>query len=260
MSVSVKSSSLPETPALVIQPDRLATGRSAALHVTDLLERILKEQGAARVIFACAPSQNEFLDALIEVSTERVDWSKVTGFHMDEYVGMTPEHSASFRRYLQDHFLSQVRLGEFYPLQGDVPDLQKECGRYTALLQASPIDLICLGIGENGHLAFNDPPVADFADPETVKVVELDHACRMQQVHDGCFSQLDAVPKHALTLTLPVFQSARYLSVVVLGARKAKAVEAALKGEITTQCPASILRACRAVTLFLDSAASRLVV
>jgi len=239
-----------------IHKDREAVGKASASHVISILESILATQTSARVIFACAPSQNEFLATLVRDSKNRIDWSRVNGFHMDEYIGLAAAHPASFRSYLQNHFLSQVTLGSFSSIQGEAPDPAQECARIAGLIEAEPIDLICLGIGENGHLAFNDPPVADFADSHSAKIVELDQACREQQVHDGCFPTLDEVPKLAITLTIPVFLRAKHLSVVVPGERKARAVAGTCLGPITTQCPSSILRNRHNVTLFLDTAAA----
>ena len=231
-------------------------GRAAATHVTKLLERVLQAQGTARVVFACAPSQDEFLAELVRVARGRIDWTRVTVFHMDEYVGIAAAHAASFRNYLRSHLLAHITPEAFHPLSGDAADPADEAKRYAALLDAAPIDLICLGIGENGHIAFNDPPVADFDDAVSVKIVELDLACRQQQVNDGCFPALSAVPTHALSLTIPVFRRAKNLSVVVPGPRKAAAIRAALRDEIATACPATILRTHAAATLFLDPASS----
>jgi len=243
-------------PKLSIHADRPAMGRAAAEHVVTLLSRILSQQSRARVVFACAPSQDQFLESLVEFSSERVDWSRVTGFHMDEYVGLSELHPASFRKYINRHFLSHVQLENFHPIAAEAIDPEAECARYAALIEAEPIDLICLGIGENGHLAFNDPPVADFNDTASVKVVELDLTCREQQVHDGCFSQLAEVPLRAITLTIPVFRRATHLSVVVPGERKAAAVRGTCQGEVSTDCPASILRTRDGVCLFVDRAAA----
>lgn len=227
-------------------------GQQAAAHVCALLARTLALQPRARLVFACAPSQNEFLAELILQSRDRVDWSRVDGFHMDEYIGLGAKHPASFRTYLRRHFLDHVALGSFAEIHGEAPDPAQEATRYASLLKADPIDLICLGIGENGHIAFNDPPVADYDDPFLVKVVHLDHACRQQQLNDGCFATLADVPKQALSLTIPVFRQARHLSVVVPGLRKAQAVAAACLGPLTPKCPAAILRTHPSVRLFLD--------
>ncbi len=249
---------LPGAPELHLLADRPAIGLAAATHVVEVLSKTLASQGRARVIFACAPSQNQFLEALLELSRDRVDWSRVTGFHMDEYVGLSGTHPASFRHYLQTHFLAHVTLEAFHPIAGEAPDPAAECARYAALIQSAPIDLICLGIGENGHLAFNDPPVADFEDPATAKLVELDLPCREQQVYDGCFTRLEDVPRHAITLTIPVFRQALHLSVVVPGERKAAAIAGTCLGPISSKCPSSILRTRGNVALFADRAAASL--
>jgi glucosamine-6-phosphate deaminase len=234
-----------------------AAGRAAAAHLHD----VIAAQGHARVIFACAPSQDEFLTSLIAASRSghtAVDWSRVTAFHMDDYVGLAGTHPQSFRTYLREHLLSHVKVGAFHPIPAEEPDAAGVCARYTALLAEKPIDLICLGIGENGHIAFNDPPVADFEDPHLIKIVELDHACRQQQVNDGCFPNLDAVPRHAFSLTVSIFRRARRLSIHVPGPRKAAAVQATIEGPITTACPASILRLHPEATLFIDRASAQL--
>lgn len=223
-----------------------AAGKAAAAH----LRAVLARAGRARVIFACAPSQDELLAAL--VSEPDVAWERVTAFHMDEYVGLPASHPASFRNYLRARVASRIKLHRLHELAGDVPDPEAECRRYAGLLREAPIDLVCLGIGENGHVAFNDPPVADFDDPAWVKRVTLDAACRTQQVNDGCFPVLDSVPTEALTLTVPALVSGAALCCVVPGPRKAAAVAATLHGPVGPACPASVLRRCPAATLYLD--------
>ena len=247
--------------AVEIHADRRALGLAAARATAAYLHDVIAARGEARVIFACAPSQNEFLSALIAVAREghtAVDWSRVTAFHMDDYVGLPGTHPQSFRHYLRAHLLAHVKVGRFHPLPAEEPDAAGVVARYSALLAEKPIDLICLGIGENGHIAFNDPPVADFEDPHLVKVVELDRACREQQVADGCFPTFADVPKHAFTLTVPVFRRATRLSIHVPGPRKAAAVKATIVNTISTECPASILRLHPAATLYLDHAAAAL--
>ncbi len=236
---------------VITSRDRATMGRAAATHARGLLEKILAAQPRARVIFACAPSQDEFLENFV-AQARNLDWSRVTVFHMDEYVGLAATHPASFRNYLRAHLLQHLTPGEFHSIGGDAADAAAECRRYAALLDAAPIDLICLGIGENGHIAFNDPPVANFDDPVSAKIVELDHTCRQQQVNDGCYPTLAAVPTHAISLTIPVFRRAKNLSVVVPGPRKAAAARATLRDPIATACPATILRQHPAATLFLD--------
>jgi glucosamine-6-phosphate deaminase len=181
-----------------------------------------------------------------------VDWSKITCFHMDEYLGISDQHPASFRRYLRERVETRVHPKAFHYLEGDTLLPLKECDRYSGLLKAQSIDLCCMGIGENGHLAFNDPPVADFEDPYAVKLVKLDRACQQQQVDEGHFPDLASVPQYAFTLTIPMLCSARKMVCIAPESRKAKAVKAALKGEPTTSCPASILCRQAHATLWLD--------
>lgn len=223
-----------------------AAGTSAAAEIGECINT----RGMARVILASAPSQNELLDTLTRVN---IDWSRVTLFHMDEYAGLDARHPASFRLYQRERVLDRSRPAAFHGIAGEARDADAECARYAALLAEAPIDVVCLGIGENGHIAFNDPPVADFADPRAVKVVELDDACRRQQVNDGCFSTLNAVPRHAITLTIPALMRGRALFCAVPGPRKGKAVRDTLRGPISTACPASILRTHPNATLYLDT-------
>jgi glucosamine-6-phosphate deaminase len=227
-----------------IHPDRAAMGHAAARAGAAYLRDVISLRGEARVIFSCAPSQDIFLATLVDPDACGVsfDWKKVTAFHMDEYVGLADEDPRSFRAYLKRHLLDHVQVGRFHPIPAEKPDLKAVCARYANLLIEKPIDIVFLGIGENGHIAFNDPGVADFDDPELVKDVELDLECRQQQVNDGCFGSLGDVPTRALTLTIPVFRQAMRLSVHVPGARKASAVRSALRDPVTPACPASILR------------------
>lgn len=208
-------------------------------------------RGVAHVMLATGNSQLAFLEALTGRSD--VDWSAVVGFHMDEYVGIPADHPASFRRYLRERVVDVVHPRAFEYVEGDALDPEAECARYARLLAAHPLDLCCLGIGENGHLAFNDPPVADFDDPQAVKVVELDAACRLQQVGEGHFPDLDAVPQQAITVTIPALLAAARVLAIVPEARKAAPVTAALTGPITTACPASALRRVGHATLYLDA-------
>ncbi len=238
-----------------IHGDRRALGAAAAARVASAFRAVCDRAGEARAIFACAPSQDEFLDALVR---ENVPWHQVTIFHMDEYVALPAAHPASFRQYLRDHLLARIPEPKAVHLIRAESSPDAECARYSALLAAAPIDLVCMGIGENGHLAFNDPPVADFSDPHLVKMVVLDPACRTQQVHDGCFSGIAAVPTHALTLTIPALTSAAGISCAVPGPRKARAVFDALHGPISTDCPASILRTHPGAILHIDAASAAL--
>ena len=202
------------------------------------------------MIFAAAPSQNETLGCLL--SRTDIDWSRVNAFHMDEYVGLSTQAEQSFGNYLYQHVFSKAPFKSVNYLRGDAQDVQAECERYSKLLRDYPVDVVMLGIGENGHIAFNDPPVADFADPKPVKIVELDPICRMQQVHDGCFPTLEAVPKYAVTLTVPALVGAKHLICTVPAATKADAVKAMLQGPYGEICPATALRRHDSAMLFLD--------
>jgi glucosamine-6-phosphate deaminase len=231
-------------------PDRATMGRSAGTDAASHLRTLLARQGYARMIFAAAPSQAEMLAAL--VTAPGIDWSAVTAFHMDEYVGLPPGAAQRFAAWLDAHLFSKVPFGTVHRIVPE-PDAQAAARDYAALLAAAPIDIVCLGIGVNGHIAFNDPPVADFHDPHAVKMVELDDVCRQQQVDDGCFPAVAAVPTHALTLTVPRLMDAARLFCTVPGPAKRAAVAATLHGPIHTVCPASVMRTHRDCTLYLDA-------
>jgi len=239
-----------------IYADRCQMGAAAALRVADQMKRLLANKAQLSMVFAAAPSQNEFLSILS--SLDGLAWDRVVAFHMDEYVGITPEAPQSFRRYLKEHLFDKVHPHTIHLIRGEASDPLAECRRYTELLNRYPVDIVCAGIGENGHLAFNDPGVADFADRATVKVVELDERCRVQQVHDGCFDHIDMVPREAITLTLPALMAAQTILCMVPGPRKAEAVKATIMGPIETRCPASILRQHNQAILFLDRDSARL--
>ncbi len=229
-------------------------GAAAAAEVAACIRALIAERGRAVGLFASALSQRSAWNALVGESA--VDWGRVTAFHLDEYLGFDQAHPQSFRRYLLDHFLSRVPVCAFHGLRGEAPDAAAECARYARLLALDPPDFALIGIGENGHLAFNDPHVADFNDPASVKVVELDQVCRRQQVHDGAFATLGDVPERALTLTVPAIMQAGRVFVVAPGSRKRAAVEAALHGPVTPACPASVLRTHPRARLFLDAASA----
>jgi glucosamine-6-phosphate deaminase len=228
-----------------------ALAHDAAQSAQQCLQEVLRGQGRASMILATGNSQIKTLETLTALSG--VDWSKVTMFHMDEYLGIKANHPASFRRYLRERVASKLRPSQFHYLEGDSLLPLNECDRYATLLREGPIDLCLLGIGENGHLAFNDPPVADFNDRHTVKLVKLDDACRQQQVGEGHFPNLGAVPQYAFTLTIPALCAAKRMLCIVPERRKADAVKHALKGPISTACPASFLRRQPHCTLFLDA-------
>jgi glucosamine-6-phosphate deaminase len=225
-------------------------GAAAARTVADAIRGLVARDGRAAVIFASAPSQNEFLLALRQ--EPGIDWPRLTAFHLDEYVGIASDHPASFRRFLVDRLFAHVKVAAFHGLDGQAGDLAAECARYAALLRREAPALAILGIGENGHLAFIDPPMCDFAERADVRVVELDEPCRRQQVSDGGFPSLDEVPRTALSLTIPFLLRAPRAVAIVPGPAKRAAVVAALEGPVTTACPASVLRRHRDATLFLD--------
>lgn len=239
------------TLAIEVYGTREETGRAAAAFTASLIRKLLAEKQEISIVFAAAPSQNEFLDAL--VNTSSIEWGRIRAFHLDEYLGLPRKAPQRFARYLHDRIFGRVPFMEVHyldPGEGEAPE--EICARYRRLLDQYPLDIACIGIGENGHIAFNDPPVADFQDPCKVKVVRLDDACRKQQVHDGCFSTLDQVPTHAITLTIPAVMAAQTVVCVVPGERKRKAVHQALRGQISTACPASILRTRPRARMFLD--------
>lgn len=232
---------------------RVEMGKAAARMAADAIRAVLAQREYANVIFAAAPSQNEMLEALL---AEDLDFSRINAFHMDEYLGLGLADPQSFASYLTEHIWSKAPFRSVHCIPATLP-AEEACAAYTQLLQQYPTDVVCMGIGENGHIAFNDPPVADFQDPHTIKAVELDPICRMQQVHDGCFPTLDHVPTHALTLTVPALASAACLVCTVPGPTKTAAVTRMLTGSVDESCPATILRrhSCAAMFLDADSAA-----
>jgi glucosamine-6-phosphate deaminase len=225
--------------------------RGVARIAQGYLREILAAKGSAAAILATGNSQIMFLEELIRLGG--VEWSQITLFHMDEYLGISDQHKASFRRYMRERVERRVKPRAFHYLEGDALLPLDECERYTALLRAQPIDLCCLGVGENGHLAFNDPPVANFEDKRTVNIARLDEPCRLQQVGEGHFASLNDVPQYALTLTIPALCSAKKMLCIAPEKRKAKAIKDALHGPISTNCPASVLRRQAHATLFLDA-------
>jgi glucosamine-6-phosphate deaminase len=225
-------------------------GRAAAAAVAARLRQVLAGKETARVILATGNSQFSYTSSLL--SDFALPWHRIECFHMDEYVGMDANHPASFRRWMRERVEMRAHPLAFHYIRGDNPDPQAECARYAALLAARPIDVISLGVGENGHIAFNDPPVADFNDPAAVKIVPLDEACKRQQVGEGHFPDLAAVPTHAITLTIPTLLNVAAIFCLVPESRKAAAIRDALEGPVATACPASVLRGCSNARLFLD--------
>jgi len=229
-------------------PAELAIDAAQFAHT--YLQETIAEKGSAVVLLATGQSQIKFLDSLINLG--EIDWSKITFFHLDEYLGIEANHAASFRRYMREKVENRVNPGLFHYIEGDAIQPIEECNRYSQLLQAQPIDLCCLGLGENGHLAFNDPSVADFEDPQIVKLVKLELATRQQQVNQGLFANLEAVPQYAFTVTLPLLGTAKKIICRAPEKRKAAAVKAMLLESITATLPASFLRMQSQATLFLD--------
>ena len=233
-----------------IARDAGSLARAAADAAAAALRRAVEANGVANAMFATGNSQLAFTDLLV-ADTPRVPWKDVVVFHMDEYVGVGDEHPASFRRWIRERIVEPASPREAHYLDGLAPpDL--ESARYADLLRRHPLDLCCLGIGENGHLAFNDPPTADFDDPLDVKEVVLEQACRAQQVHEGHFAAEEEVPTTAVTVTIPALLRATTVLAVVPEARKAAPVRAALEGPVATSCPASILQRTPHATVYLD--------
>lgn len=241
--------------AVEIYPDSARLGQAAAAFVAAQIRRVLSQREQANVIFATGASQYDFLAALLP---EDVDWPRVNAFHLDEYLGLPADHPASFRRYLQERLFQHLPFRSVHLLDGNAANPVVEAARYSGLLAAHPADVACIGIGENGHLAFNDPP-ADFETEALVHVVDLDEACRQQQVGEGHFATVADVPAQALSLSIPAILAASVISCAVPDARKAPAVQCTLEGPISPDCPASALRGHDNCRLFLDEAsASRL--
>lgn len=233
-----------------IYPNQELMAQSVAHEVHQFFVKTLEEKGSVRAILATGNSQIQFLKVLS--GFDDIDWSRITLFHMDEYLGIQEDHKASFRFYLKERVESIVQPQAFHYIMGDCLEPLDECKRYESLLREAPIDLCCLGVGENGHLAFNDPPVANFSDSSWIKLVKLDDECKLQQVNEGHFPDLPTVPPYAFTLTIPALVSARKVICVAPEKRKQKAIKTALTGPVSTSCPASYLRTIPAAKLYLD--------
>jgi glucosamine-6-phosphate deaminase len=238
-----------ELPVSVFQTNE-ELGQAAATEASQVIEQAIRVRGVANVILATGNSQLAFLKNLREDKT--IPWQNVNVFHMDEYIGIDPNHLASFPLFLRVHFLSFVHVKNFFPIRGQPENIEATIAAYTQLLREHPADLCACGYGENGHLAFNDPPFADFNDPVWAKVVRLAEASRKQQVGEGHFQSLAEVPTHAITLTIPALLAAKRVLCIVPEARKADAVYTALKMPISEECPGSILRRKSHARLLLD--------
>ena len=235
-----------------------AMGQCAGKEIAQKLRELLASRDQVKIMFGAAPSQNETLATLVNAGG--IDWSRVNAFHMDEYAGLPKDHPAGFGNYLSRHIFSLLPFRSVNLINGGASDIDAEAARYSELLEKMPLDICVLGIGENGHIAFNDPHLADFRDPFKVKLVELDERCRMQQVHDGCFECLDAVPRCALTVTVPAMFAAGTMICSVPAKTKAEAVKRTIEGPISAQCPASVMRLHSDARLYTDAdAASQII-
>lgn len=230
--------------------------QAAAEYAAEGIRQAISKQGSARIIVATGASQFDFLKTLI--SLPGIDWTKVTGFHLDEYVGLPITHKASFRKYLRERFLAAlpVKMADFIEVNGEA-DTKEECARLKKLMDAAPVDVACVGIGENGHLAFNDPP-AVFETDEAFIVVDLDEACRKQQVGEGWFATPDDVPRQALSMSIPQIMKSQRIVCTVPDQRKAVAVQKTVEGPVTNMCPASIMQKHKDCVIYLDPDSSSL--
>lgn len=235
---------------------RSEMGEVAAAEAARVINQMLDEKDALNIIFAAAPSQNEFLNALVQAE---IDWSRINAFHMDEYVGLHPDAPQGFANFLKDRVFDKVNFKSVNCLNGNAEDAEKEAERYASLLDHYPADVVLMGIGENTHIAFNDPHVADFNDTKLVKIVDLDEACRQQQVNDGCFKEISEVPTHALTLTVPALIKAKYAFCMVPSEKKAQAIYHTLTENISADFPSTILRKHENAILYTDKDASSLI-
>ena len=229
---------------------RTEMGEAAARDIKAQILALLETKEAINMIFAAAPSQNEVLAAL--AYDREIPWDRVNAFHMDEYIGLPADAPQGFGNFLKAHIFGLAPFRSVNYIDISAEDPEAECARYAAILEKYPTDIVVMGIGENGHIAFNDPPVADFKDTKAVKPVLLDEICRNQQVNDGCFATIDDVPKYAITLTVPTLFAGTYLFCIVPAKTKANAVEATLCGEIGEACPATVLRLHKNAVLYLD--------
>lgn len=232
-------------------------GACAAKDISMSISYLLEKKQEINMIFAAAPSQNEVLSSL--VADKSIDWSRINAYHMDEYIGLKQDAPQAFGNFLKDRIFDKVPFKSVNYINAYATDTKEECARYGSLLKNNRPDIIVMGIGENGHIAFNDPHVASFCDKEIIKSVELDDICRNQQVNDGCFAYIDDVPKFALTLTIPTLVNTDHIFCIVPAKTKAWAVKETLTGNIDEHCPASILRRHENAALYLDPDSSSLI-
>ena len=239
-----------------VYESRTEMGEAASADIKACILSLLQTKETINMIFAAAPSQNEVLYAL--ATDKEIPWNRVNAFHMDEYIGLSADAPQGFGNFLKEHIFGLADFKSVSYINVSASDAEAECERYAALLAKHPTDIVVMGIGENGHIAFNDPPVADFKDPKAVKPVELDEVCRNQQVNDGCFARLEDVPKTAITLTVPTLFAGDHLFCIVPARTKARAVRATLCDEINEKCPATVLRRHESAILYLDGDSSSL--
>lgn len=240
-----------------VYDSRAEMGQNAAIEAAAYLRHLLAHKKEVYAVFAAAPSQNEFLAGL--AAAPDIDWQHVHALHMDEYVGLAADAPQGFGNFLKRSIFDKVPFASVNYI-GTEKDPERACADYEKLLAEHPIDIVFMGIGENGHIAFNDPHVADFDDPQRIKKVDLDLVCRQQQVHDGCFANLDEVPLYALTLTIPTLFSADRIFCIVPAATKAQAVKSTVYGEVSPACPASILRRHGYATLYVDNDSGKYII
>ena len=246
---------LVEFPAFMLRvrvhDSRSSMGEDAAISCAECINELLQAKDEINMIFAAAPSQNEFLESLLK---QDVDFSRINAYHMDEYIGLEEGAKQCFGTYLYEHLFKHANFKTVNYIDPTATDIPAECLRYSEMIQSNPPDIVCMGIGENGHIAFNDPGthMADFTDPFLVKQVKLDEVCRNQQVNDGCFESIDLVPEYAITLTIPALMKAKHIFCIVPAKSKANAVYNTVKGKISVECPASILRMQLDANMFCD--------
>lgn len=236
---------------IVVYENRVQMGEAAGKEIAEKIRELQETKEEVNIMFAAAPSQNETLARLIQ--EKGICWEKINAFHMDEYIGIPTGHATSFVTFLKKAVFDRVPLKQVYCLDCTAKDPDAEARRYEGVLKRFPLDLCILGIGENGHIAFNDPGVADFEDSRNVKVVAIDERCKQQQVNDGNFAHISQVPPEAITVTIPGLTAAEYMYCVVPAATKAEAVKNLVTGEVSLSCPASILTRKKNAKIYLDA-------
>lgn len=241
-----------------VYSSREEMGKGSAADAGSKIKELLNEKDEINMLFAAAPSQSDFIASLL--ADKDIDWTRINAFHMDEYIGLSDDAPQRFGNFLKENIFSKVPFKSIHYIKGNAEDPEAECERYANLLKENPIDIACMGIGENGHIAFNDPHVAFFDDEKWVKIVDLDMQCRTQQVNDGCFANIDDVPTHAITLTIPALVAADYAYCIVPAPTKANAVRDTVEGPITEDCPATILRRHDRAILYTDPDSAKYII